>query len=77
MIKGLFQKSKSLTESVIDKVSSRPNSNANSRTNSRSNSVEGEEIAAAVKERKPKKTDYVESTKEEREKRIAEVLELS
>ena len=73
MIKGLFQKSKSLTESVIDKVSSRPNSNANSR----SNSVEGEEIAAAIKERKPKKTDYVESTQEEREKRIAEVMELS
>ena len=73
MIKGLFNKSKTLTESVIDKVNSRSNSNANSR----SNSVEGQEIASAVKERKPQKTDYVESTKEEREKRIAEVLELS
>ena len=73
MIKGLFEKSKTLTMSAIDKVGSRPNSNANSR----SNSVEGEQIASVVKEIKPLKTDYVESTKEEREKRIAEVLELS
>ena len=73
MIKGLFEKSKSLTISAMDKVSSRPSSNANSR----SSSVDSKEIAAAVQEKKPKKTDYVESTQEEREKRIAEVLELS